>query len=584
MKITIIFTTVLLSFLINKNSYSQNSEPTQPDYEKKVYIDEQGNYYIQKSLPVYLYFSTSTEGEKHRLKSKKTAKYADPMYLDSEGYNSIRSPSCVDPKTRKTVSPLQDIIYEVYADGLTPHTHIRFSGAPKYSNKGNVYYGKGLNVSLQPKDAVSGVEKTHYSINGAAWADYNSALTVSDDGEKSFYYYSNDKVGNAEKTRNKKFIVDVSSPKSTFEIVGIVYDGNIISPSTRFKLSSTDNLSGVRTTFFSYDTRDKNVYNSPASTNFLKDGDHILNYYSVDNVKNGEPQNTFNFYMDKIAPLVTTTIEGDQYIGKYKYISTRTKIKMVATDNKAGVESITYRVDNKELVTYTSQFNISERRGLHPIAYNGTDNVKNKSSRKTLTVYMDPTAPTTWIKYNSPQFFTRDTLFITKNTNISLGSRDNESGVKIIEYSIDGSAFKEYSKFTVPTEGFHKITFKSTDRVNNEELVKESHCLVDNTPPVIYHNFSIQPIGTKKKGGNDLSVYPNYTRIYLGATDEKVGTQRIQYSFDGKVFVDYSSAHTLDISELSRLKKNKFYKITVKATDKLGNESQEVINFFVGKE
>jgi len=584
MKITKIFILVLLSFLINKNSYAQNSAPTKPDYEKKVYIDEQGNYYIQKSLPVYLYFSTSTEGEKHRLKSKKTTKYADPMYLDSEGYNSIRSPSCVDPKTRKTISPLQDVVYEVYADGLTPRTAVSFSGAPKYSNKDNIYYGKGLSILLQPKDAVSGVEKTHYSMNGAAWTDYNSALNISDDGEKSFYYYANDKVGNAEKIRNKKFIVDLSSPKSTFEIVGIVYDGNIISPSTRFKLSSADDLSGVRTTFFSYDTRYKNAYNSPASAHLLKDGDHMLNYYSVDNVKNEETKNTFNFYIDKISPLVTTTIEGDQYIGKYKYISTRTKIKMVATDNKSGVESITYCVDNKEFITYVSQFNISERRGFHPISYNGTDNVKNKSSRKTLTVYMDPTAPTTWIKYNLPQFFSRDTLFINKNTNISLGSKDNESGVKIVKYSIDGSDFKEYSKFTLPTEGFHKITFKSTDRVNNEELVKESHCVVDNTPPVIYHNFSIQPIGTKKKGGNDLSIYPNYTRIYLGATDEKVGTQRIQYSFDGKVFVDYSSSHTLDISELSRLKKNKFYEVTVKATDKLGNESNEVINFFVGKE
>ncbi|MFQ5335520.1 MAG: hypothetical protein ACE5DN_05540, partial [Flavobacteriales bacterium] len=142
----------------------------------------------------------------------------------------------------------------------------------------------------------------------------------------------------------------------------------------------------------------------------------------------------------------------------------------------------------------------------------------------------------------------------------------------------------EYAKFTIPQEGFHKITFKSTDKVNNVEQIKESQCFVDNTGPVIYHNFSIEPIGKNKKGGNMLDIYPNYTRLYLGATDKHVGTARIQYSFDGKSFRDYSSPYTLDISELSLFKRKKHYEVTVKAIDKLGNETQTVIEFFVGKQ
>ena len=46
------------------------------------------------------------------LNSEQSAEYANPMYLDVEGFNSLRSPSAVDPETRKTVYPLEDIIYD----------------------------------------------------------------------------------------------------------------------------------------------------------------------------------------------------------------------------------------------------------------------------------------------------------------------------------------------------------------------------------------------------------------------------------------------------------------------------------------
>jgi len=126
--------------------------------------------------------------------------------------------------------------------------------------------------------------------------------------------------------------------------------------------------------------------------------------------------------------------------------------------------------------------------------------------------------------------------------------------------------------------------FKTTDRVNNVEQVKESQVFVDNTPPEIYHHFSIQPIGKNAKKGNQLDVYPNYSRLYLAATDKHIGTAHIKYSLDGgKTFRDYSSPYTLDVSELSLFKKKKFYSITVIAKDKLGNSKEVVIEFYVGR-
>ena len=79
--------------------YSQ--EPLK--HEKRVYISPEGKFYIQRSLPIYLRLATSPEDNapSFLLHSEKTVKYSNPMYLDSEGYNTIRSPWAVDPKTMK---------------------------------------------------------------------------------------------------------------------------------------------------------------------------------------------------------------------------------------------------------------------------------------------------------------------------------------------------------------------------------------------------------------------------------------------------------------------------------------------------
>ena len=103
---------------------------------------------------------------------------------------------------------------------------------------------------------------------------------------------------------------------------------------------------------------------------------------------------------------------------------------------------------------------------------------------------------------------------------------------------------------------------------------------MDKTPPEIYSNFSIKPIGTK--GG--LNIYPNYVRMYLGATDAHTGTESVMYSIDDAPMTQYSSPRTLDVSELGRFKKNKKYVVRVVAKDKLGNESEQTFEFYVGKE
>ncbi|NNC96053.1 MAG: hypothetical protein HKN92_10860 [Chitinophagales bacterium] len=567
---------VLIISVLSFDSISQ--EPAKPTYENKV-IEENGRYYIQKSLPVYLKFSVTPDGKNYPLKSASHPSDANPMYLDTEGQNLIRSKWAVDPATGNSVYPPREVEMEIYADGKSPLTSVRFDGASRYTSGGTTYYGPGLNITLSASDAVSGVSETQYALNGA-YQKYSSPFQSSKEGVNNLYFFSADKVGNAERTNPVNYTVDLNSPQSSHAIEGIVHNGNIIAPSTRFRITTTDNLSGVRSVHYSFDDNSSRGYTPTIGVSSLVDGDHTLYYYSVDNVRNEAGQQSFKFYLDKIPPSVISEVIGDQHqTSNYLYVSSRTQVGLSATDNKAGVHKIYYRIDGGERFDYANNFYFPNALGKHSIKYDATDNVENLSPNKYLNVYLDNLAPETGIFYGNPQFFHRDTLFITSSTSVTLRSRDVHAGVQSLVYAIDNSNFSEYNIFTIPGEGPHTVKFYATDNVNNQESAKTSRITVDNTPPNIFVNFSIDPIGSK---GN-LKVYPNYVRMYVGATDKKVGTDRLQYSIDGSALTDYSSPQTLDISELSKFRQRKKYEVRVVATDKLGNKSEKTFEFYVGR-
>jgi hypothetical protein len=102
-------------------------QQTQPD-EKKIYRSDDDRLYINKGLGIYLWISTSPdpESEKTRLTSDSSKQYSNPMYFDTEGYNSIRHKSAVDTLSQQQVFPLTDVIFEVYADGLPPVSKATF--------------------------------------------------------------------------------------------------------------------------------------------------------------------------------------------------------------------------------------------------------------------------------------------------------------------------------------------------------------------------------------------------------------------------------------------------------------------------
>jgi len=111
---------LLASLLLIFNVFAQ--EPL--THEKKIHKKEDGKVYVNKSLPLYLSISTNADGSGGAVLDGKDPKYSSPMFLDSEGYNTIRTPWKVDPETKKTIYPKEEVIFELYADSKAPATAI----------------------------------------------------------------------------------------------------------------------------------------------------------------------------------------------------------------------------------------------------------------------------------------------------------------------------------------------------------------------------------------------------------------------------------------------------------------------------
>ena len=224
-------------------------------------------------------------------------------------------------------------------------------------------------------------------------------------------------------------------------------------------------------------------------------------------------------------------------------MSTRTKVRLTATDNKAGIKIIKYDVDGGTEKTYYEPFILDKSRGNHVVNYYAIDKVNNKFSgsleesnlsRTSLDIDMD--APEIDYNFTGDTYISRDTAFVTSDTDIKLTAKDADSGVKGIGYKINDGVGQNYdAPFKLPGEGFYKVDFYGTDNVNNRNT-KDFFFVVDNTGPTIEHIFSMEPVGRiilDEKDGKPIPVYTKGSKLFLAATDAVVDTVKIFYSFDG---------------------------------------------------
>jgi hypothetical protein len=567
-----------------------------PKVQPGVYVNGDGRLFIQKQLPVYLWISTSPDENApgYLLTSDSSKSYSNPMYFDTEGRNTIRSPWAVDKSSKELVYPLQDIVYEVYADGKPPVTRIVFSEKSIFSREGISYYRDLIHFSLNATDEISGVSASYISLNGKPFEAYSKEIALTEEATYSVSYYSTDHVGNSENVKERKVALDKTAPVTAFAFEGFTNEA-FVSSKASVVLNSTDAGSGIKAIYYRINAGPEYLYQAPVPVTRLADGKSTLSFYAVDNVGNRENVKTigsaaagsipgkdpkaekllFEFYIDKDPPTVELTLEGDQHTGIYPYISPRTRISLVGRDDKSGVEKIQYSLNTAELNSvYTEPFTLAAE-GLQYLHFSAADFVGNTALPKISKFYNDGTPPVSSISIKGLSFAKRDTLYVGKDALFSLRATDGESGLKELMVSTDNLEMGNYSKpFNVAEEGSHIIRYYAIDNVNNKEEIRYREFHADLTPPEIHHHFSVSPIGTKTVRDEEYTIYPTHTQIYFAATDKDAGGELIQYAINGTPL-------KTDIPVKDLLPGN--YIIKIIAYDVLKNKSEKEIRFAIEK-
>jgi len=371
MKNRIFILVTLMSIFIINQLYSQE----QKSVEKTTYRDSLNKFYVQTSLPLYLYVSTKPNDNKpHELSQNNSSiefNKAEPMYLDGNGVHHIQHFDAIDKKP---------VIFTLYADGIAPASNSFFENCPKHI-KDKTYYGVGLTIRLTNNDDMSGINKMYYSINNEPFKEYSQSIPLTTEGNYSLKYYSVDNVGNIEKINEKQFVVDISAPITYYNITGISKHDtvNIISTSTIIYLEPTDKIVGVEKTFYKFDNGDFVSYNGiNIPVQQLSEGEHTLYYYSIDKLQSKEKEQKFDFYLDKSAPIVATDVLGDRFIVNNQiYFSGRSKLKITAVDNKIGVKNVKYSIDESGFKDYNDPFYLPSKPGMHLVRYYAVDSLDN---------------------------------------------------------------------------------------------------------------------------------------------------------------------------------------------------------------
>jgi hypothetical protein len=580
---------IYLIFLLQNTVYQVVAQDRK-NHEKGTYVDSTQRYYQQASLPAYISIGTSPEGKSTTLNPAKSQS-PKPMYLDGHGTHYIRH--------RNPSLPNGELSFEINADGRAPLSTLRFFDAPTFQKNGKLFFGQNLKMSVVSKDEMSGLQKIYQSIDRTEYSEDVTKIALDREKEYFVQYYAVDNVGNEEKTQQKTFTVDLTAPQTNYTVKGDQID-NVISPRTMVSLTANDELSGVNKIVYRVGEEGA-TKNYATALNFanLGDGEHSIYFRATDNVKNEEEENTFAFYLDKMPPIITAEILGDRYVIQGKtFFSGRTKLQLEAIDNKAGVKDIYYAIDGITYQKYEKPFYIPNRPGHHIVNYYATDLVNNKGSgkyeRTVTSMFMDLSGPRLSFNYIGEKFDMNNNIYISPRTKINLLAQDPESGVQNIEYQVDGATTDNFKNaFQIENEGTHQVDFTGFDNVNNSNN-KSFEFIVDATAPEIFAHFSLQAIAEESKflatapknGGNtantteptptNIAIYPKHLTIFLGATDNMVGTDRIYYSING-------GAEQLYQNPLTNFPIGKITKLKIRAIDKLGNQDTEEQEFMVVK-
>lgn len=425
--------------LTNNNICSHTSYLSSPSYGHGMYIlDSRDNILIDNdcsnnSVGVFL------DGSDHNSLINNTCSGNTDVgiLLDSSSNNTLSNNSCTDGPFGIKLDFSND--NEIWNNLLfSNHQHgLSISAGNDNSIWNNTFiFNSGSGTLFDPAFVQANDDGFNNCWNtsgmnsdyGNYWADLTTPDNVPPWGIVDWSYNISGLSGAKDYYPLTNWTRDNLPPNTSAVLSGIAEKSGWYTSSVQITLIASDsNGSGVKVTLYRLDNGSWNNYYEPI--NVETNGDHWIEYYSVDNAWNKEVTKSNSFKLDRTVPMTFSTESGTH--GENGWFVSSVSIGLqVPLDLPSGINCTKYRINGGTWIDYTTDFTITSE-GAYEVQYFSEDNAGNIESAKSLSIKIDLTNPTLEIDQND------SCIFKTTSVNISWSASDNVSGIDHYEFSVD---------------------------------------------------------------------------------------------------------------------------------------------------
>ncbi|MHB0997228.1 MAG: fibronectin type III domain-containing protein, partial [Elusimicrobiales bacterium] len=495
----------------------------------------------------------------------------------------------------------EPVIVTLRSDGTPPAAQLALNGAPITAGT-TVYATAADTITLSAVDQLSngvasGMATTYFLIDISPeecdyleWSGGLNGMGTCENryyggpfnlpaGEHVLYFYGEDKVGNTEPLRTVYVMVgeDTTPPQSSLRLNGpqvAVNDRNYISTSAVVELLSSDEGTGVATTYYLVDADTASVQGLEYSPFSLEEGSHTLHYRAVDKAGNYETWNSTVVYVDGTGPASWHSIAGLALsIDGYNYVSLNSTVSVGALDQEikgaaSGVESVYLSINGAQAVANSAYTIIPSSEGIHELGYYAVDKLGNIGAAGAYAWRVDATAPRTWYEVVGASYTAGGLLYLKAGAALFLQRQDPvsngvASGAQDTWYSLNSGVDAPYGMTPlILTEGPHTLGYFTSDKAGNYEAENSAAVYVDGTAPAL-------ELKAARALYSETNAWYGTSRdtFTVSAADAGSGLAGLEVSLNDGAFAP-AAGGTLELN-FSAEGRNK---VVARALDNLGNE------------
>jgi hypothetical protein len=429
--------------------------------------------------------------------------------------------------------------YAIVVDATPPTGSITINSGAAYTSS------TSATLFLACSDA-SGCAEMQFSNDGITYsapegyAAIKSWTLESGDGTKTVYAKFKDGAGNWAAPVSDTIILDTAPPLTTDNAPSGWQKADFA-----ITLIASDALSSVSHTSYRVDG---GAWVNGTSIPVTAEGNHSIEYYSVDNVGNAEAVKRTYAALDKTPPVIT--IAG---IEDGKYYNTDVIANITIFDANINVTSITL-----DGIQYTSGTPISAE-GAHILEAFASDLAGN-AAYANVSFIIDKTVPSVRIISPANGSYVRGIVEV----NGSAG----DANLDTASISINGSVVTNATSHTWNTaqavDGSYEITLTATDKATNSAPANIT-VTVDNTPPSV---SILQPTNNSYIASKEVILSWNASDNIRIASYE--------------VFLDeVSLENTTEIARTLANLTEGLHSVEVKAFDLANNSASDFVSFTI---